>query len=251
MNLLKTYYQDANTLIYHADCREVLSSLAPADCIIADPPYGITSLKWDKVVEGWISKVNLSLQGSLWHFGSFKFFMEHADEFKEWRLAQDVVWEKHNGSGLHADRFKRVHELVGHFYRKSQRWSDVFKNPLYTTDETKRTTRTKRKPPHMGGIERPAYVSQDGGPRLQRSILKVRSCHGYAEHPTQKPIRLLQYLIEYSCPAGGLVVDPFMGSGATLLAARSSGKKAIGIEIDEKYCEIAASKLAQSQVISA
>jgi site-specific DNA-methyltransferase (adenine-specific) len=97
----------------------------------------------------------------------------------------------------------------------------------------------------MGHIEAGHYVSQDGGPRLMRSVLAVRSCHGYAEHPTQKPIDLLTPLIEYSCPPGGLVLDPFMGSGSTLVAARQSGRRAIGIEIARGDCETAVARLAQ------
>jgi len=84
----------------------------------------------------------------------------------------------------------------------------------------------------------PYYV--DGGPRLMRSVIQVRSSHGYAENETQKPVGILTPLIEYGCPPGGLVLDPFMGSGSTLIAARDSGRRAIGIDIREDQCEIAA-----------
>ena len=65
------------------------------------------------------------------------------------------------------------------------------------------------------------------------------------DHPTVKPTDLMRYLCRLVTPAGGTVLDPFMGSGTTLRAAKDLGRKAIGIEIEEKYCEIAAKRLAQ------
>lgn len=64
-------------------------------------------------------------------------------------------------------------------------------------------------------------------------------------HPTVKPIPLLKRLVNMSTHPGELVIDPFMGSGTTLVAARDDGRKAIGIEVDERYCEIAVERLAQ------
>lgn len=64
-------------------------------------------------------------------------------------------------------------------------------------------------------------------------------------HPSPKPVELTQRLIEVVTPVGGVVLDPFMGSGTTLRAAKDLGRKAIGIEIEERYCEIAAERCAQ------
>src|SRR5207253_5557653 len=63
------------------------------------------------------------------------------------------------------------------------------------------------------------YTSEDGGPRLMRSVLKVRNEHGRAIHPTQKPLELLRPMVRYSCPPGGLVLAPFSGSAAVEVAA--------------------------------
>ena len=240
---MKPYYDQDGITIFHGDCRDVLPSIEPCDVVIADPPYGDTSLSWDVPVSGWLPQVRLKESGSVWCFGSLKMFMSSGSEWSDWTLAQDVIWEKHNGSGFHADRFKRVHEHAVQFYRCE--WRRIYKNVVTTPDAVKKTARRKHKPTHMGQIERGAYLSFEGGPRLMRSVIRVRSCHGYAEHPTQKPVGILGPLIEYSCPPGGLVLDPFMGSGSTLRAAKDLGRRAIGIEKDEKFCEVAVRRLAQ------
>ena len=241
---MKPYYEHKGITIYHGDCREVSPSSLLVDTIITDPPYGETSLDWDVQVRGWMDAAE-SWCSNLWCFGSLRFFMQLArtGECSRWSHAQEIVWEKHNGSSFHADRFKRVHELAVQFYRGS--WEDVYKNPQTTPDATARTVRRKTRPIHTGNIEASSYLSHDGGPRLMRSVIYARSCHGIAEHPTQKPESIITPLIEYSSPQGGTVLDLFMGSGSTLVAAKSLGRKGIGIEIEEKYCEIAAKRLAQ------
>lgn len=236
------YYADDHTAIAHGDCRELLGELPEVAGVVTDPPYGVTTLDWDTPVDGWLEMLPTD---TLWCFGSLRSLMADAEAFRRagWALAQDVVWEKHNGSTFHADRFRRVHELVAHFYRGE--WGACYKAPPVTYNATARTVRSKSRPPHMGEIERRTYVSEDGGPRLMRSVLRVASCHGSAHHPTQKPIGVLAPLIEFSIPRGGTVLDPFMGSGSTLRAAKDLGRKAVGIELEERYCEVAAKRLGQ------
>ena len=227
------YYADDLVTIYHGDALEIVAGLPEPSVVIADPPYGQTSLAWDR----WPSDWPEWMPGrSMWCFGTLRMFMWHVAEFEhgDWRLSQDVIWEKHNGSGFMADRFRRVHEQIAHFYRGD--WDAVYKSPQFTHDATARTVRAKARPPHLGHIERIPYVSVDGGPRLMRSVLPVRSTHGYAENETQKPLGILTPLIAYSCPPDGLILDPFVGSGSTLVAAKALGVRAIGIELREEQC---------------
>jgi site-specific DNA-methyltransferase (adenine-specific) len=234
--------------ILTGDCRALMPPIGPFDLIVADPPYGDTSLAWDRRVDGWIALARSALgaTGSLWVFGSLRCFMATADRFAEagLRYAQEIVWEKQNGSSFHADRFKRVHELAVQFYRAETAWRDIYNDVQTTPDATARTVRRKRRPPHTGHIDAGHYVSCDGGPRLMRSVIFVRNCHGRAIHPTEKPSALLEILIRTSCPEGGLVGDWFAGSGAAGEACRLSGRRYIGCEIDAEMAERARARIA-------
>lgn len=230
------------------DCREALAPHGPFDMILADPPYGDTSLAWDQHVDGW-EKVAAQLvkpTGSMWVFGSMRFFMATAGRFTAagWRYAQDVVWEKHNGSGFHADRFKRVHEHALQFYRADAPWGGVWNEVQVTKDADARKVIRRRRPTHMGQIERSAYETETGGPRIMRSVIPMHSCHGHAIHPTEKPVGLLQLLIRTSCPPGGLVGDFFAGSGAGGEASAQAGRRYVGAEIDAEMAEKARQRLA-------
>lgn len=238
MSLPAPYYEADGITIYHGDCREILPLLDPVDVCITDPPYGVTALEWDRRVDGWPMLVR---SANLWCFGSFRFFREA--RFDGWTYAQEVIWEKHNGSNVHADRFRRVHELAVQFYRGS--WADLYKQPVYTPTAVKRTVRVKARPSHFGAIDATPYESEDGGPLLMRSVFYAPSCHGTAVHPTQKPTEIMTPLVVYSCSHDGAVLDPFMGSGSTLVAAKSVGRRALGIEINEAYCAMAVERLAQ------
>jgi len=238
---MKPYYQDKYATIYHGDCLELLPEIPKVDLVLTDPPYGITSLKWDKRVDGWLKLLN---SDCLWCFGSMRFFLNcRFVEFVGWKYAQEIIWEKHNGSIFHADRFRRVHEFIVQFYRGD--WEKIYKKIVFTKDATARTVRRKKRPAHSGNINDSSYQSFDGGPRIMRSVIYSKSCHGYADHPTQKPVSIIIPIVEYSCPESGVVLDPFMGSGTTLVAAKQLNRQAIGIELKEKYCEIAAKRLSQ------
>jgi site-specific DNA-methyltransferase (adenine-specific) len=225
------------------DCRVIAPTLAAqsVDLVLADPPYGETSLVWDRWPVGWLEAMKPCMKpsASLWVFGSLRMFMERADEFKAagFKMAQEIVWEKHNGSNAFTDRFRRVHELAAQFYLGD--WSTVYKNPLFSADTTAKTVRRKSRPQQWGEIGDSFYESEDGGPRMLRSVWCVRSEHGRAVHPTQKPLGIIAPLIEYSCPPGGTILDPMCGSGTTGIAARARGCSAILIEGDDANFAVA------------
>ena len=234
--------------ILQGDCREVLPTLPAGsfDACFADPPYGDTSIDWDRIVDGWIPAVARVLKptASVWVFGSFRFLAPLFAQMEAagFRYAQDIVWEKQNGTGLHADRFRRVHEHAVMFYRGT--WSDLYKCPQFTNDATARTVRRTTKPTHWSGIGASSYSSEEGGPRMMRSVIYARNEHGRAIHPTQKPLELLAPLIRYSVPPRGRYVVPFAGSGSECVVAVAEGMEAVGIELSAEYAEAARARIA-------
>ncbi|WP_454113575.1 DNA-methyltransferase [Microbacterium maritypicum] len=238
-------YEDEWVTLHHGDWRDADFG-EHVDAIVTDPPYGETSLDWDRWPKGWPEQA-AQITDALWCFGSFRMFHDNAAEFATWNLSQEIIWEKHNGSGFHADRFKRVHELAVLWYRGD--WADLRHETPTTADATPRTVRRKTRPTHTGNIEESAYRSEDGGPRLMRSVQYVRSEHGRAIHPTQKPEGIVAPLIEYSVPPGGLVVDLFAGSATTAIVARQMGRRCVAFEIREDYARKAAERLAQQTFV--
>lgn len=234
---------------HFGDCREVMAAwpAGVADGCITDPPYGDTSLEWDKQVQGWIPAVARVLKpaASIWVFGSMRFLapLFAQMEAEGFRYSQDIVWQKQNGTGFHNDRFRRIHEHAVMFYRGA--WADVYHDPQFTQDATAKTVRRKTRPTHTGHIEAGHYTSQDGGPRLQRSVIEIANEHGNAVHPTQKPLGIIAPLIRYSIPPGGLVIEPFAGSLSTGIAARQLGRHFAACENDAEAMAGQAQRLQQ------
>lgn len=228
--MIEPYYTDASVSLYHGRFEDVLPDLdfGRADLIVADPPYGETSLSWDTWPPGWPSLLS-NYGSSMWCFGSMRMFLDRREQFSGWKLSQDVVWEKHNGSGFHADRFRRVHEHALHWYRGD--WRNIHHEAPTTLDATAKVTRRKTRPTHTGNIDGAAYVSHDGGPRLARSVIYAPSMHGTAINETEKPVSLLEHLISYGCPPSVSVLQ-CVGCGREqrqdLRAVRGTAESAAG-----------------------
>lgn len=258
--MTEPYYADDTVQLYLGDMRDVLPTLnVTADLIVADPPYVETSHTWDRWPDGWL-KVAAAHSTSMWCFGSQRMFFDHLPEFRaDWTLSQDVighdegggpirgdanvVWEKHNGSGFTKDRFRRVHEHALHWYRGewANQHQDTPREKAYDPSDKYERRSVQSITDHTRTIG-PHNHTPDGT-RLMRSVIKVRSMHGRGINKTEKPLGILEPLISYGCPPGGLVIDPMAGSCSVLEAARLSGRSAIGIELREDQCEAAALRL--------
>lgn len=238
-------YVDDLVRMYAADCHDIALLAHEADTAIVDPPYGDTSLEWDRITDDWLGVVAGAVKDNGWLvlWTSMRHLLAVANSIEErgWHYSQDIVWEKHNGSSSAADRFRRVHEHAVLFYRGD--WTGTYHDPQFSLDATPRAVRRKQRPAHWGEIGEHSYKSVDGGPRHMRSVMYERSSHGEAIHPTQKPLGILRTLIQYTTPPGGLVIDPYAGSASTLLAARMCGRQAIGTDNHRPYVEAAAERL--------
>lgn len=250
---MRPYYEDEAVILYHGSMFEVLPALdATFDCCVADPPYGQTSLAWDLWPHGWPGLLT-SYTSSLWCFGTTRMFLDRRDEFLEWQLSQDIVWDKSRPTTVVTDRFRRRHELVTHWYRG--KWADVRHElpkvpsgiPIQRSASRSHITNEGERVYGFGAHQ--GWV--DDGSRYMASVIEasplssVARRHGHAINATQKPEGILRPLIQYGCPPGGVVLDPFAGSGSTGIAARNLGRKAVLIELREEQCELTARRLSQ------
>lgn len=250
---MRPYYERAGVALYHCRHEELVAHLGgdAADAIITDPPYGETALEWDRWPPGWPGLVRplLKRAGSMWCFGSFRMWWEKRDEFIQggWKVAEDVVWEKNHGTGFTRDRFMRVHEQPVHFYRADSPWRAVWKSVPVTMDAVaKKVKAPANRFQHRGAVGVQEFESKAGGPRLMRSVLKVKSMRNQgATNETQKPVALVEPLVLNACPPDGTVVDFFSGSGSTALACLATGRRFIGCDMREDQCEHAARALSQ------
>src|ERR1035441_7611627 len=231
------YYDQDGITIYHGDCLQVLPTLSASsvDMVLCDLPYGVTARNaWDTIIpfeQLWPEYNRLSrgavVLTAIQPFTS-ALVMSNAEQFKyEW------VWSKQQGTGfLNAKKQPlRSHEQVLVFYRTQPTY-----NPQMRTGFKPYVCKSGRATTNYG--EQVSVVTESNGERYPITVVDF----GYDKnkvHPTQKPVALMEYLIKTYTDAGDLVLDNCMGSGTTLVAARNTGRRAIGIDIEEKYCEAA------------
>lgn len=237
------YFDRDGITIYHGDALTVLHAMEPlsADCVLTDPPYSSGTRRegakgvrkaMNRTIEDdeWFTSDCLTTDGFVWLMRGAALEWKrhlipggHALSFIDWRMALPLA------NAIESADLRKLGMLVwdktyfgmGHYFRNQYELILHFTN----------------------GRSRPPY-RRDVGNVLRRPPVKD------GDNPTQKPIPLLAELLSVVCPPGGLVLDGFMGSGSTLVAARNLGMRAVGVEIDERYCEIAAKRLEQ-QVLSA
>lgn len=208
---MNPYYQDDSVTIYHGDCREILPALEPdaISLVIADPPYGM-DLETTRLTSWGARKWTERVRGDAEPFDPSHLF----------RFRRLVIF----GANHFASRLPESNGWIVWNKRGDGRPSGI----------------------HFGDCEL-AWSNVGQGIRMFSN-----AWHGaprwHAEpplHPTQKPVVLMRWLIENHTKSGDLVLDPYMGSGPVPRAAKDLGRKAIGIEIEERYCEIAAKRMGQ------
>jgi site-specific DNA-methyltransferase (adenine-specific) len=214
------YYEQDGIAIYHGDCRDVIGSVT-ADVLVCDPPYGVNLGKHSaaKETRGWLAK------------GSYASYDDTPENF------QSVVVP---GIALALGKVKR--------------------GLVFTSG-----TGLRELPPYdaIGGVFLPAGMGRScwgfqnfafcalygSAPELHKGakptgLYSTETAEKVA-HPCPKPYGWMTWAVLLATVRTDIIIDPFAGSGVTLQAAKNLGRKAIGIEIDERYCEIAAKRLAQ------
>lgn len=211
------YYSHDLVTLYHGDCREIPKWLE-ADVLVTDPPYGIA---WCAgVLHSSSRSVRYSAEQSI--VGDESVAVRN-DVLDAWGRRPAVVF----GSWRQPRPAQTTHRLIWH---KAGRKPGVAAGPWFPNDEE-------------------IYLVGSGwvGTPPRGTVLTTTEARERAPkdigHPTPKPLGLMEVLIE-RCPAG-VLADPFAGSGSTLLAARNLGRQAIGVELDERYCEVIANRLCQ------
>jgi site-specific DNA-methyltransferase (adenine-specific) len=203
---VKPYYQDDAVTIYHGDCQELLPAVS-ADAVVTDPPYGVN-----------------------WGSGGGRFTIGNGTGGKRPRVRRAIAGDDVPFDPAPLLAFPEV-LLWGfnHFPQHLQqgtalvwikRYDDGFLSFLSDAEI--------------------AWLNKGHGVYCRRDT----SLQGEQRlHPTQKPLGIMKWCISFV--AAETILDPYMGSGTTLVAAKQLGRKAIGIEIEERYCEIAARRCAQ------
>lgn len=212
---MKPYYEENNITIYHGDCREILPQLPPVDLLLTDPPYGIGEAAGKNA-----SRVNLARPRD---YG--------CDSWDDKRIDKDLILLAIGGANSAV-------VFGGNYY------SDILTpNACWLVFDKDNTG-------DFADCEL-AWTNLSGAVRLLtwRWNGFLQQVKEQRWHPTQKPMPLMQWCIERADEKAKIkhetILDPFMGSGTTLLAAKNLGRKAIGIEIEKKYCDIAIKRLAQ------
>lgn len=215
---LRPYFDDGAVTIYHGDCREILPTLA-YDCIVTDPPYGIgfaaQPTKWQRRTKsqgGAVARAKFNAQGP------DAAQPEHWDDSVA--SASDVVTK------IAADARPAI-IWGGNYYQlpPARGWLCWSKPDA---------------PPSMGQFEL-AWTNLDRVTRMVACSISSTNAERIG-HPNQKPERVIAWCLTF---VDGVVCDPFLGSGTTLRVAKDAGRRAIGIEREEKYCEMAARRMSQ------
>jgi site-specific DNA-methyltransferase (adenine-specific) len=222
--LAAPYYHDGGVTIYHGDALELAAALPAADVLILDPPFFMpvhhyaARAEWSNawgdtaMLRRWWAEVLDRFRPRLRPTGSAFVFCDdesyavfYPECYTRFRDVSALVWNK-DRIGM-GSPWRHSYEFILHGRQVAAKWRGASAEPDVLTFAP------------VASAER--------------------------DHPVSKPQALLSKLIRVVTDGGDLVLDPFMGGGSTLDAARSLGRRAIGIEIEERYCEIAARRLAQ------
>jgi site-specific DNA-methyltransferase (adenine-specific) len=243
-------------------CEDALTGLAripdgSIDLILTDPPYNLGKdygnasdqqsveayLAW---TEQWIDKAlpKLKANGSLYIFLTWRFAPEIFVMLKKrMTMMNEIIWDRRVPSmGGSTRSFSSVHDTIGFFVNRKDYYFDLDAVRIPYDEQTKKA---RSRSIFVGA----KWLEVGYNPKDLWSVSRLHREHPErADHPTQKPLEIIERMLKASCPPGGVVLDPFMGSGTTALAARRLGRRFTGFELNQAYCDIIEERLAAPEV---
>lgn len=246
---MQPYYSENGIVIYHGDCREVLPSLDIVDHVLTDPPYArdvYQRLQSPKTHKGSGTPARMGIRNHQYSSISIEKLaagaIGHIDEMLE-AVALEIARITKRWALVFSDA-ESIHlwrtqlEAAGMRYVRTGAWFKPDPMPQFSGDRP------------AVGFEPCTITHAQGSMRWNGGGSAATWTHGTVkkdrpDHPCPKPIGLMRELVYLFTDPNETVLDPFLGSGTTLIAAKSLGRNGIGIEIDEKYCEVAAERLSR------
>lgn len=239
-------------------CEDALAGLAripdgSVDLILTDPPYNLGKdygnasdqqsvadyLRW---TEAWIDAAlpKLKANGSLYIFLTWRYSPEIFVMLKQ-RMAMmnEIIWDRRVPSmGGSVRSFSSVHDTIGFFVKRKDYYFDLDAVRIAYDAATKKA---RSRSIFIGA----KWLEVGYNPKDLWSVSRLHKEHPErADHPTQKPLEIIERMLKASCPPGGVVLDLFMGSGTTALAAKRCGRDFVGFELNPDYCAIIEQRLA-------
>ena len=257
MTPAKPYYQDDTVTLYHGDCLELMNEIpdGSVDMVMADLPYGTTACKWDSVIPFeplWAAYRRVCKKNAA-------IVLTASQPFTTTLIASNMkmfkycwVWEKNRPTGSQHARNRPMskHEDIVVFSAAPMGHASQLKDKrmIYNPQGVVATGRQKTVKAkgfhgnHIGARPNQVGVKYDVFTGFPQTVLAFAKEEDHI-HPTQKPVALMEYLIKTYTNEGMTVLDNTMGSGTTGVACINTGRGFIGIEQDEKYCGIAATRI--------
>lgn len=239
--------------LYNGEALEIMDQLisegVKVDCIITDPPYGVLNnktFKWDNIIpfdEMWdrINKLKRSDCTPVLLFGKQPFSsylnMSNINEFRF-----EIIWEKQRGIDFMNAKRKPLtnHENISVFYKKQPAYNPQMDEGL----PYKRSSKYTNNDLIGGAILEGTRKTDSNGGRFPKTVRKYNYPEGRSRlHPTQKPVDLLEWLVNSYSNEGDTILDFTMGSGSTGVACKNTNRNFIGIELDEAYYHIARERI--------
>lgn len=225
---------------------------AAIDLIIADPPYSLGKdygngsdkmnaadyLHW---MEQWIDAAlpKLKPNGSLYIFLTWRYSPEIFVMLKQrMQMMNEIIWDRRVPSmGGSTRSFTSVHDTIGFFVKRKDYYFDLDAVRIPYDAETKKA---RSRSIFVGA----KWLEIGYNPKDLWSVTRIHKCDPErTDHPTQKPLEIIDRMVQASCPPGGIVLDPFMGSGTTAISAKRCGRHFVGFELNPEYCEIIQQRL--------